>query len=57
MDLRRILTDYGFVGHPLLKSFPLTGFVEVRYDDTYLNIVYEPLEISQSLRFFKFENV
>jgi len=56
-DLRRILTDYGFIGHPLLKDFPLTGFVEIRYEDVYSNIVYEPLEISQSLRFFKYENV
>jgi NADH-quinone oxidoreductase subunit C len=56
-DLRRILTDYGFIGHPLLKEFPLTGFVELRYEDVCSSIVYEPLEISQSLRFFKYENV
>jgi len=53
-DLRRILTDYGFLGHPLRKDFPLTGFVEVRYDDNLKAIVTEPLELSQDLRLFDF---
>lgn len=46
-DLRRILTDYGFKGFPLRKDFPLSGFVEVRYDDTVSHIVYEPVQLSQ----------
>jgi NADH dehydrogenase (ubiquinone) Fe-S protein 3 len=46
-DLRRILTDYGFKGHPMKKDFPLVGFVEVRYDDTLSQIVYEPVQLSQ----------
>lgn len=46
-DLRRILTDYGFTGFPLRKDFPLTGFVEVRYDDTVSHIVYEPVQLAQ----------
>lgn len=53
-DLRRILTDYGFEGFPLRKDFPLTGYIEVRYDDEKSNIVYEPLEISQEYRLFNF---
>jgi len=55
-DLRRILTDYGFLGHSLLKSFPLVGFVECFYDDVFQFIVLEPLELSQAFRFFKFLN-
>jgi NADH dehydrogenase (ubiquinone) Fe-S protein 3 len=55
-DLRRILTDYGFEGYPLRKDFPLTGYVEVRYDDTAKRVVCEPLELSQEFRSFKFES-
>jgi NADH-quinone oxidoreductase subunit C len=53
-DLRRILTDYGFEGHPLRKDFPLTGFVEVRYDDAQGRVVYEPVKLSQEFRNFDF---
>lgn len=53
-DLRRILTDYGFKGYPLRKDFPLTGYIELRYDDLRGDIVYEPVELSQELRFFNF---
>lgn len=55
-DLRRILTDYGFEGFPLRKDFPLSGFIEVRYDDSFKRIVYEPLEITQEFRFFDFKS-
>lgn len=51
-DLRRILTDYGFSGHPFRKDFPLTGFVEVRYDDEVKRVVCEPLELAQEFRKF-----
>lgn len=51
-DLRRILTDYGFSGHPFRKDFPLTGFVEVRYDDEVKRVVCEPLELAQEYRKF-----
>lgn len=51
-DLRRILTDYGFQGFPLRKDFPLTGFLELRQDDSRGSIVYEPVELAQELRFF-----
>ena len=47
-DLRRLLTDYGFEGHPLRKDFPLTGFVEVRYDDEEKRVVYEPVRLTRN---------
>ncbi len=53
-DLRRILTDYGFEGHPLRKDFPLTGYVEVRYDDEQKRVVYEPVKLAQEFRTFDF---
>jgi len=51
-DLRRILTDYGFEGYPLRKDFPLSGFTEVRYDETSKRVIYEPLEMPQEFRSF-----
>ena len=53
-DLRRLLTDYGFQGHPLRKDFPLTGYVEVRYDDAQKRVVYEPVKLTQEFRSFDF---
>lgn len=53
-DLRRMLTDYGFDGHPLRKDFPLSGFVEIRYDDEQKRVVYEPVRLAQAFRDFDF---
>ncbi len=53
-DLRRLLTDYGFEGHPMRKDFPLTGYVEVRYDEDQKRVVYEPVKLKQEFRSFDF---
>ena len=55
-DLRRILTDYGFKGYPLRKDFPLTGYVEVRYDDEQKRVVYEPVKLTQEFRSFDYDS-
>lgn len=55
-DLRRILTDYGFEGHPLRKDFPLTGFLELLYDDSKKKLVYEPVSLAQEFRNYEFTN-
>ena len=55
-DLRRLLTDYGFQGHPLRKDFPLTGYVEVRWDEEQKRVVYEPVKLNQEFRNFNFES-
>jgi NADH-quinone oxidoreductase subunit C len=53
-DLRRILTDYGFQGHPMRKDFPLTGYVQVRYDEEQKRVIYEPVKLTQEFRGFDF---
>ena len=55
-DLRRILTDYGFEGHPLRKDFPLSGFLEIFYNELKKRVVYEPINLSQQYRLFEFNN-
>lgn len=55
-DLRRLLTDYGFQGHPLRKDFPVTGYVEVRWDEAQKRVVYEPIKLNQEFRNFDFES-
>ena len=54
-DLRRILTDYGFEGHPLRKDFPLSGFLEVYYNELKKKVVYKPINLSQQYKFFEFK--
>jgi hypothetical protein len=56
-DRRRILTDYGFEGHPLRKDFPLTGYSEVRYDEEKKRVVYEPLQLTQAFRYVHFSSL
>jgi len=56
LDLRRILTDYGFIGYPLRKDFPLSGFVEAIYVDTEKQVLYKPLDLSQDFRNYRFKN-
>ena len=56
LDLRRLLTDYGFQGYPLRKDFPMTGYVEVRYDDEQKRVVYEPVKLTQEFRNFDFQS-
>jgi len=55
INLRRILSDYGFIGFPLRKDFPLSGYIELRYDEISKSIILEPLELAQEFRFFKLE--
>jgi NADH-quinone oxidoreductase subunit C len=51
-DMRRLLTDYGFVGHPLRKDFPLTGYLQVKYDETLQKVIYQPVKLDQEYRYF-----
>jgi NADH:ubiquinone oxidoreductase subunit C len=55
-DLRRILTDYGFEGFPMRKDFPLSGYVQIRYDESLRRLVLEPVELNQEYRYFEFNN-
>jgi NADH-quinone oxidoreductase subunit C len=55
-DLRRILTDYGFEGFPLRKDFPVSGYTQIRYDETYRRLMTEPVELNQNYRYFEFSN-
>lgn len=55
-DLRRILTDYGFSGHPLCKEFPSMGYFEIFYDESYKTLMYDTVELTQEFRFFSFTN-
>ena len=55
-DLRRILTDYGFIGFPLRKDFPLSGYLEVYYNELKKRVVYEPIQLSQKYRLFEFNS-
>jgi NADH-quinone oxidoreductase subunit C len=55
-DLRRLLTDYSFTGYPLRKDYPLSGYIEIRFDDSLNAIIYEPIVLSQAYRIFSFQN-
>jgi NADH-quinone oxidoreductase subunit C len=55
-DLRRLLTDYGFSGHPLRKDFPVTGFKEIKYDDSLQKLIYQPVTFTQAYRVFSYKN-
>lgn len=55
-DLRRILTDYGFIGHPLRKDFPVTGHLEVKYDENLQRVIYQPVQLDQEFRMFDFRS-
>ena len=56
LDLRRILTDYGFEGYPFRKDFPLNGYLEIRYDEDRQYLIYEPIELMQNMRYYSFSN-